>query len=92
MLCWMCGKTNWIGLETTILERIEVAPIIVGKMVENRFRLVKMKDSQITRGRAKLRKIIRETIKKDLEINELDWNMVYDRILWCHLFYVANHT
>ena len=40
-------------------------------------------DSQITRGREGPRKTIRETntIKKDLEINELDPNMVYDRAL-----------
>jgi len=40
-----------------------------------------MKDSQITRGRGRPRKTIRETIRKDLEINELDQNMVYDRTL-----------
>jgi len=37
-----------------------------------------MEDSQITRGR----KTIWETIRKDLEINELDPNMVYDKTLW----------
>jgi len=40
-----------------------------------------MEDSQIIRGRGKPRKTIGETIKKDLEINELDRNMVYDRTL-----------
>jgi len=38
-----------------------------------------MVDSRITRDRGRPRKIIRETIKKDLVINELDPNMVYDR-------------
>jgi len=36
------------------------------------------------------RKTIRETIWKDLEINELDPNKVYDRTLWCNLIHVAN--
>jgi hypothetical protein len=40
-----------------------------------------MEDSQITRGRGRPRKTIRETIRKDLEINDLDQNMVYDRTL-----------
>jgi len=40
-----------------------------------------MEDSQITRGRSRPRKTIRETIKKDLEINELDRNMIYYRTL-----------
>jgi len=33
-----------------------------------------MADSQITRGGGRPRKTIRETIRKDLEINELDPN------------------
>jgi hypothetical protein len=31
-----------------------------------------MKDSHITKGRVRPRKTITETIKKDIEINELD--------------------
>ena len=34
-------------------------------------RLDQMEGSQITRGRGRPRKIIRETIRKDLEIHEL---------------------
>jgi hypothetical protein len=50
-----------------------------------------MKHSQITTARGKPGKSIRETIKKDLEINELDRNMVvYDRILWHNLIHVAD--
>jgi len=45
-----------------------------------------------TRGRGRPRKPIRETIQKDLEINELNRNMVYDRVLWCHLIHVADPT
>jgi len=35
---------------------------------------------------------IRETIRKDLEVNELDPNMVYDRTLWHNLIHVADPT
>ena len=42
-------------------------------------RVDQMDDSQITRGRGRPRKTIRETIKKDLEINELERNMIYDK-------------
>jgi len=45
-----------------------------------------MEGSQITRGQGRPRK----TLKKDLEINELDRNMVYDRTLWCRLIHVAD--
>jgi len=47
--------------------------------------------SQITRGKGRLRKG-RETIKKDLEINELDIDMIYGRTLWCHMIHVADPT
>jgi len=36
-----------------------------------------MEDNYITRGRGRPRK----TIRKDLDVNELDPNMVYDRTL-----------
>jgi len=36
-----------------------------------------MASSQITRGRGRPRKNLRETIEKDLEINELDRDMLY---------------
>jgi hypothetical protein len=42
-------------------------------------RIDQMESSQITRGKRRPRKTIRESTKKDLEINELDRNMVYDR-------------
>ena len=75
-----------IGLEMTTLERVGAAPI-VAKMVETMlrwFRHVKRRSvyyvvrrvdqiegSQISRGRWRPRKTIRDTIKKDLETNEL---------------------
>jgi len=67
--------------------------------VERRFvdsvvrRVDQMEDSPITRGRGRPRKTRRETIKKDLEINELDPNMIYDDwTLRCYLIYVADPT
>jgi len=33
---------------------------------------------------------IRETIRKDLEINELDQNMSCDKTLWRYLIHVAD--
>jgi len=51
-----------------------------------------MESSQIIRGRRRPRKTIREVIKKDLAINELDRYMVYDRTLWCRLIHVAGPT
>jgi len=35
-------------------------------------------ENQVKRGRGRPRKTIRETIRKDSEVNELDPNMVYD--------------
>jgi hypothetical protein len=55
-------------------------------------RVDQMEDSQITRGRGRPRKTIRETIRKDLEINELDANVVYDRTLCRNLIHVADST
>lgn len=40
-----------------------------------------IKGSQTARGRGRPRKVIRETIKKNLKINELDRSMVLDRTL-----------
>jgi len=40
-----------------------------------------MNDNHITRESGRPKKIIREIIKKVLEINELDQNMVYDKTL-----------
>ena len=81
-----------------------VAPI-VEKLVENRLRwfghverrpvavvrrVDQMEESQVKRGRGRPRKTIRATIRKDLDVNELDPNLVYDRTLWCHLIHVAD--
>jgi len=75
---------------------VGVAPI-VEKLVENRLiwfghverrlvdavvtRVSQMEESQVKRGRGRPRKTIREIIRKDLEVNEMDPNLVYDRTL-----------
>jgi len=51
-----------------------------------------MEDSQIPKGRGIPRKTNGKTIRKDLEINDLDLNIVYDRTLWCNLIHVADPT
>ncbi|KAL5137126.1 hypothetical protein HKD37_10G027540 [Glycine soja] len=97
MLRWMCGKTRQDKIRNeAIRERVGVAPI-VEKMVENRLRwfghverrpvdsvvrrVDQMERRQTIRGRGRPKKIIREVIKKDLEINGLDRSMVLDRTL-----------
>ena len=51
-----------------------------------------MEDCHTTRGRRIPRKTIREDIKKELDINELDLNMIYDKILWGTLTHVTDST
>ena len=55
-------------------------------------RVDQMEESQVKRGRGRPRKTIKETIRKNLEVNELDPNMVYDRTLWRNLIRVADLT
>lgn len=52
---------------------------MVWACIEKTCRFCSKEGSQITRSRGRLRNTIRETIKKDLEINELDRNMACDR-------------
>ncbi|KAL5152766.1 Craniofacial development protein 2 [Glycine soja] len=97
MLRWMCGKTRQDKIRNgAIRERVGVAPI-VEKMVENRLRwfghverrpvdsvvrrVDQMERRQTIRGRGRPKKTIREVIKKDLELNDLDRSIVLDRIL-----------
>jgi len=86
---------------------VGVAPI-VEKLVENGLRwfghverrpvdaavrrVDQMEESRVKRGRGRPKKTIRETIRKDLEVYELDPNMVFDRTLWRHLIHVADPT
>jgi len=41
-------------------------------------RVNQIEGSQTTRGRGRPRKTIKETIKNDIEINELERNMIHD--------------
>jgi len=94
----MSGKTRQYRIRNgTIRERVGVA-LIVEKLVENRLRwfghlerwpvdavvrrVDQMEESQVKRGRWQPRKTNRETIRNDLEVNELDPNILYDRTLW----------
>jgi hypothetical protein len=83
----MCGKTRRDRIKNdNIRERVELAPI-VEKMVGTRLKVGhvgRRPVDSVARGVDHIpRKIIRETIKKDLMINELYKNMVFDRTLWC---------
>ncbi|KAL5176375.1 LINE-1 retrotransposable element ORF2 protein [Glycine soja] len=108
MLRWMCGKTRQDKIRNeAIRERVGVAPI-VEKIVENRLRwfghverrpvdsvvrrVDQMERRQTIRGRGRPKKTIREVIKKDLELNDLDRNIVLDRTLWQKLIHVADPT
>jgi len=51
-----------------------------------------MEESHVKRDRGRPKKTIRETIRKDLEVNELDSNLVYDITLWRNLTHVADPT
>jgi hypothetical protein len=96
-----------LEMTTLERERVGVAPI-VEKMVGNSLRwfvhverravdyavrrVHRMEDIQFTRGRGRPRKTIRETINKDLEINELDPTMVHDKSLWRNFIHVPDPT
>lgn len=45
-------------------------------------RVDQMKRSQTTKDKGRSKKVIKEVIKKDLEVNDLDRNIVLDRTLW----------
>ena len=51
-----------------------------------------MEDNLVVKVRERLRKIINKTIKKDLDINSVNVNMIYDKILWHYLIYIADST
>jgi len=104
----MSGKTRHDRIRNdTIGEKVGVAPI-VEKLVENRLRwfghverrpvdavvrrVDQIEESHVKRGNGRPRKTIRETIRKDLEVNELNLNLVYDRTLWRNLIHVPDPT
>ena len=51
-----------------------------------------MKSSLVTRGRGRHRKTIVETVKRDLNVNGLNINMISDRALWHRLIHIADST
>ena len=55
-------------------------------------RVDQMESSLITRDKGRHRKTIGKTIIRDLNINGLNKNIIYDRALWHHLIHVANPT
>jgi len=82
---------------------LQLAPI-VEKLIENRLRwfghverrsvyavvrrVYQMEESHVKRGRGRPRK----TIRKNLKVNELYPNLVYDRTLWRNLIHVTDPT
>ena len=48
-----------------------------------------MEGSIVTRCKGRPRKTISETVKRDLHVNGLNINMIYDRALWRRLIHVA---
>ena len=108
MLRWMSGHTRLDRIRNEcIREKIGVAPI-EEKMVKSRLRWfghVKRRpieapvrrvdqvfNEPITRGRGRPRKTIGETIRKDLDLNRLHDDLVYDRAQWRRLIHVADLT
>ncbi|KAK7258655.1 hypothetical protein RIF29_24237 [Crotalaria pallida] len=98
MLRWMSGHTRQDRIRNEyIREKVGVAPI-VEKMVEYRLRwfghvwrrpveapvrrVDQMEGTTRARGRGRPRKTIGETIEKDMAINALSKDMIYDRPLW----------
>lgn len=51
-----------------------------------------MKSSQIISSKGRPRKTIHETIRKDLKINELDRDIIYDKMSCYRLIHVADPT
>ncbi|KAL5123966.1 Craniofacial development protein 2 [Glycine soja] len=108
MLRWMCGKTRQDKIRNeAIRERVGVAPI-VEKMVENRLRwfghverrpvdsvvrrVDQMERRQTIRGRGRPKKTIREVIKKDLELNDLDRRTLATERRWKIWWLVATNS
>lgn len=51
-----------------------------------------MVDSPIVRGRGRTRKIKSQTIKRDLEVNDLSLDLISYRKLWCVLIHTDDPT
>ena len=51
-----------------------------------------MEGSLVTKGRGRPRKTVGETVKRDLNINGLNINMIYYRALWRRSIHVGYPT
>lgn len=96
MLCWMYGKTRKYKTRNGNNRECDGLAPIIENTVKNRLwwfghvkrkpggsvikRLDQMEKTQIARGRGGPEKTIREFMRKDLEINNLDKSMVLDRV------------
>lgn len=93
MLRWMNGKIRHDMIKNeSIRENVRIATIIE-KIEENRLlhvrekkiiyfmvRVNQMEKNQTTKRREKLKKTIREVIKKNIEINDLNINMILNKL------------
>lgn len=96
-LCLAGIHSRRVGVALTVEKRVETRlrlfELVERKLVDYLVRRVdQTEDNHIPRGRGRPIKAIRETIKIDIGINELDRNMVYDRTLWRHLIHLADPT
>ncbi|MED6113287.1 hypothetical protein PIB30_118922 [Stylosanthes scabra] len=55
-------------------------------------RVDEMEGGQWVNGRGRPKKIIHEVVKRDLHVNGLSVDMIYDRAQWCRLIHVADLT
>ena len=77
---------RWQNLTQVVWAYVEKPVVVLVKRVDQR------KGSPITRDREKSRKIIGETIKRDLDFNDLNVNIVYDKILQYRLIHIIDFT
>ncbi|KEH40085.1 hypothetical protein MTR_1g021865 [Medicago truncatula] len=101
MLRWMCGMTRWHRIRNDDIGESWITPI-VEKMIEIRLRwfdvdfvarrVNQMEGSQITRGVGRPRQTIRKTVRNNIEINEFEKGMIFDKTLWRRLIHVSDAT
>ncbi|KAF1893453.1 hypothetical protein Lal_00001931 [Lupinus albus] len=85
MLCWIRGQTRQYRIKNECRDKNVVLEVLVRRVNQ-------IKAIPIPRGRGRLRKTIGKVIKKDLEINILSMNMIYNRVLWYRLIHVTDPT
>nr|KYP34423.1 Retrovirus-related Pol polyprotein LINE-1 [Cajanus cajan] len=108
MLRWMCGHTIKDRIRNECIRESVGVALIVEKLVESRLRwfghvwrrpadapvrrVDEMEATVGARRRGRPRKTIGETVLKDMEINALSREMIYDRSLWRRLIHIADPT